>query len=121
MDEYNSTRPHSSLRPVRTPQAAYLARPRAVPGDREEDRHSRVRHDIVDQAGKVTLRIHGQLHSIGIGRHHARTHIILLIQDLDVRVVDAATGELLRELQIDLSKRYHGTGKPPGPPPKKRA
>ncbi len=121
MEEYNATRPHSSLRPKRTPDSAYLARPKATPGDRDDDRHSRVRHDIVDQAGKVTLRIHGQLHSIGIGRHHARTHIILLVQDLDVRVVDAATGELLRELRIDLSKRYQGTGKPPGPPPKQGA
>jgi transposase InsO family protein len=120
VEEYNSTRPHSSLRPVRTPDTAYLARPKAAPGDRSDDRHSRVRHDIVDKAGKVTLRIDGQLHSIGIGRHHARTHIILLVQDLDVRVVDAATGELLRELRIDPSKRYHGTGKPPGPPPKQR-
>src|ERR1019366_3809882 len=119
-DEYNASRPHTSLRPMRTPDTAYLARPKAAPGDRSDDRHARVRHDIVDQAGKVTLRVHGQLHSIGIGRHHARTHIILLVQDLDVRVVDAATGELLRELRIDLSKRYHGTGKPPGPPPKQR-
>jgi len=120
MEEYNATRPHSSLRPKRTPDSAYLARPKATPGDRDDDRHSRVRHDIVDQAGKVTLRVHGQLHSIGIGRHHARTHIILLVQDLDVRVVDASTGELLRELRIDLSKRYHGTGKAPGPPPRLR-
>jgi transposase InsO family protein len=121
VDEYNSTRPHTSLHPIRTPETAYLARPMAAPGESGDDRHSRVRHDIVDQAGKVTLRIHGQLHSIGIGRHHARTHVILLVQDLDVRVVDAATGELLRELSIDLAKRYHGTGKPPGPPPKERA
>lgn len=119
-DEYNSTRPHSSLRPVRTPETAYLARPKATPGDRNDDRHSRVRHDKVDQAGKVTLRVQGELHSIGLGRHLARTHVILLVQDLDVRVVDAATGELLRELTIDLSKRYHGTGKPPGPAPKRR-
>jgi transposase InsO family protein len=114
--EYNSSRPHSSLRPVRTPETAYLARAKATTGDRDDDRHSRVRHDKVDQAGKVTLRINGELHSIGIGRLHARTHVILLVQDLDVRVVDAATGELLRELTIDLSKRYHGTGRPPGPP-----
>jgi hypothetical protein len=36
----------------------------------------------------------------------ARTHVILLIQDLDVRVINAITGELLRELTIDLSKDY---------------
>jgi Integrase core domain len=87
LDEYNATRPHTSLRPIRTPETAYLARPKAAPGEPGDDRHSRVRHDIVDQAGKVTLRVQGQLHSIGIGRHHSRTHVILLVQDLDVRVV----------------------------------
>jgi len=121
VNEYNATRPHTSLRPIRTPETAYLARPKAGPSDLIDDRHSRVRHDIIDQAGKVTLRVHGELHSIGVGRLLARTHVILLVQDLDVRVVDAATGELLRELRIDLSKRYHGTGRPPGPPPKNRA
>lgn len=46
------------------------------------------------------------LRHIGIGRTHARTHVILLIQDLDVRVVNAITGELLRELTIDVSRDY---------------
>ena len=35
-----------------------------------------------------------------------RTHVILLVQDLDVRVINAITGELLRELTIDPSKDY---------------
>jgi hypothetical protein len=116
---YNDERGHSSLAHEATPSAAYLARPKAMPGDRASDRHSRVRRDRVDAAGKVTLRINGQLHGIGVGRRHARTHIILLVQDYEVRIVDAATGELLRELTIDPAKRYHGTGKPPGPPPRK--
>ena len=30
----------------------------------------------------------------------------MLVQDLHVRVVDAATGELVRELNIDPSKDY---------------
>ncbi len=37
---------------------------------------------------------------------HARTHVILLVQDLHVGVVNATTGELLRELTIDLDKDY---------------
>src|ERR1019366_7243871 len=118
VEEYNSSRPHSSLKHKRTPEAAYLARPKATPSGALFDPHRRVRHDRVDDAGKVTLRINGELHGIGIGRRHARTRIILLVQDLDVRVVDATTGELLGEQTIDLAKRYHGTGKPPGPPPK---
>jgi hypothetical protein len=61
----------------------------------------------------VTLRIAGRLHHIGIGRTHARTHVILLIQDLHVRVVAATTGELLRELTIDPTRDYQPTGRRP--------
>lgn len=54
----------------------------------------------------VTLRHTGQLYSIGIGRTHARTRVIVLVQDLNIRIVDAATGEPRRELTLDPTKRY---------------
>jgi hypothetical protein len=38
----------------------------------------------------------------------------MLVQDLDIRVVDAATGELLRALTLDPSRSYQPTGRPPG-------
>ena len=41
----------------------------------------------------------------------------MLVQDLHVRVISAATGELIRELTIDPARNYQPTGKPPGPPP----
>ena len=66
----------------------------------------------------VTLRYHGRLHHIGIGRTHAGTHVLLLVQDLDIRIIDAATGELLRELVLDPTRDYQPTGRPPGPTPK---
>ena len=53
-----------------------------------------------------------RLHHIGVGRTHAGTHVLLLVQDLDVRIVDAATGELLRELTIDPNRDYQPTGRP---------
>ena len=56
--------------------------------------------------GTVTLRVAGKLRHIGVGRTHNRTHVILLVQDLDVRIVNAVTGELLRELTIDLNRDY---------------
>jgi hypothetical protein len=74
-----------------------------------------VRRDRIDDAGCVTLRVAGRLHHIGIGRTHARTHVILLVHDLDIRVVNAATGELLRELILDPTKDYQPTGAPKGP------
>jgi hypothetical protein len=55
------------------------------------------------------------MYSIGIGRTHTGTRVIVLAQDLDIRIIHAATGEQLRELVLDTSKRYHGTGRPPGP------
>jgi hypothetical protein len=115
VEEYNEHRPHRSLPHRATPATIYAARPKATPGDRSDDTHDRVREDRIDKSGKVTLRYQGRLYSIGVGRTHARTRVILLVQDLHVRIVDAATGELLRELTLDTSKRYQGTGRPPGP------
>lgn len=47
--------------------------------------------------------------------HYARTDVILLVQDLHVTVVNAATGEILRDLTIDPRHDYQPTGRPPGP------
>lgn len=116
VDAYNSHRPHRSLPHRATPATAYAARPKATPGaDRSHDTHDRVRTDRIDQTGCVTLRLAGRLHHIGIGRTHYGTHVLLLIQDSHVRVIDAATGELLRELTIDPDRDYQPTGRPPGP------
>jgi hypothetical protein len=78
---------------------------KATPATRH-DTHDRVRHDRIDADGNLTLRVNGRLHHIGIGRTHARTPVLLLVQDLHVRVVNAATGELLRELVIDPARNY---------------
>jgi transposase InsO family protein len=105
--EYNQHRPHRSLPHRATPATAYASRPKATPtGSRNSDSHDRVRFDRVSKTGNLTLRVAGKLRHIGIGRAHARTHVILLVHDLDVRVVNAATGELLRELTIDPERDY---------------
>jgi len=119
VDIYNHQRPHRSLSHSCTPAAAYTTRPKAAPRDRHGDTHFRVRHDRVANGGSVTLRIDGDLHHIAIGRAHTGTRIVLLIADFDVRIIHAATGEILRHLTIDPTRRYHGTGRPPGPPTRK--
>jgi transposase InsO family protein len=113
---YNHDRPHRSLPHRATPATIYTTLPKASPSsDRSADTHDRVRHDTIDKAGSVTLRVAGRLRHIGVGRTHARTPVILLVQDLHVTVINAATGELLRELIIDPRRDYQPTGKPPGP------
>ena len=115
---YNDHRPHRSLPGRATPAAAYAARPKASPGDRSADTHDRVRTDRIDATGLVTLRHNGKLHHIGIGRAHAGTRVLLLVQDLDIRVINAGTGELIRELVLNPDKNYQPTGRPSGWPKK---
>ncbi len=114
----NTRRPHRSLAGHATPAAAYAARPKASPGDRTAGTHDRVRTDRIDATGLVTLRHNGRLHHIGIGRPHAGTRVLLLVQDLHIRVINAGTGELLRELTLDPTRNYQPTGRHSGWPKK---
>ncbi len=96
--------------------AAYHARPKATPlGTSGTDSHYRVRHDRVDTAGVVSLRHNGRLRHIGIGRTYSGTHVLMLIQNLNIRIAHATTGELLRELTLDPTRDYQPTGARKGP------
>ena len=115
-DAYNHRRPHRSLPHRATPATLYHSMPKALPGPTTDpETHDRIRHDRVDKAGSVTLRHNSRLHHIGVGRTHAGTCVILLVQDLQIRVVNAATGELLRDLILDPTRDYQPTGAPKGP------
>jgi transposase InsO family protein len=112
---YNHSRPHRSMHHQATPATVYTARPKADPAT-PTDTHDRVRHDTIDQFGKLTLRHAGRLHHIGVGRTHAHTHIVMLIQDLNVRIINAATGELIRQLILDPTRDYQPRNAPTGRP-----
>jgi transposase InsO family protein len=114
LDTYNHRRPHRSLPHRATPATVYQARLKAAPGTRI-DTHDRVRTDRVDQAGSITLRVGGRLHHIGVGRIHYRTRVLILVQDLNIKIINAATGEPLRELVLDPTRDYQPTGAPKGP------
>jgi transposase InsO family protein len=116
VDYYNHQRPHRSLQHHATPATAYITRPKAAPDQDHPNAAFRVRHDRVDQAGKVTLRHNGRLHHIGIGRPHGGAPVVLLIHDLDIRIIHAATGEILRQLTLNPEQQYQPTGKPKGGP-----
>ena len=111
---YNHHRPHRSLPHRATPATVYTTRPKATPGTRT-DPHYRVRHDRVDEGGSISLRVNGRLHHIGVGRTHTGTRVILLIDDLNIRIINSATGEILRDLTLDPTRSYQGTGAPKGP------
>ncbi len=113
---YNQHRPHRSLPHRATPAAVYTTRPKAAPGtDLQAPDPGRIRTDTIDKAGSVTLRHNGKLHHIGVGRIHAGTRVLLIVEGLDIRVINAVTGENLRQLTLDPTRDYQPTGKPKGP------
>ncbi len=112
---YNDVRPHRALG-RRTPAQAFAARTKATPKNPPviAEGHHRVRRDRIDKTGCVTLRYRSKLLHVGIGRVHAGVRVLLLVHDLDVRVI-TEDGELLRQLTLDPTKTYQPTGRPKGP------
>ena len=113
---YNEHRPHRSLN-RRTPALAYHLLPKAAPRAGGAGTHIRVRHDRIDNTGTVSLRHAGRMHHIGIGRAHTGERVVLLIADLDIRVINHDTGELLRHLQLDPTRGYQPRTKKKTPDP----
>lgn len=105
VNEYNQQRPHRSLRRA-TPAVAYTRLPKTRPAGATTGPHYRIRRDRIDKTGAVSLRRAGRMHHIGIGRAHKHTAVILLIDDLDTRVIATDTGELLRRLTLDPNRGY---------------
>ena len=112
---YNTVRPHRALG-RRTPAQAYPARPKAVPTGPIIPTHYRVRTDRIDSSGSVTLRHNSRLHHIGLGARLAGTPIMLLIDDLHIRIIERHTGTLIRELILDPTRDYQPRSLPPAPP-----
>ncbi len=107
---YNEIRPHRALG-GRTPLQAYSARVKArPPGSPSAGTHFRVRQDRVDESGTITLRHDSKLHHIGVGRAHKGRAVKLLVADLDIRVLAADTGELIRQLTLDPRRNYQRIG-----------
>jgi transposase InsO family protein len=102
---YNDERPHRALH-RRTPAEAFAARPKATPlPTRLDDPHFRIRRDRVHESGNITLRHNSKLHHIAVGRRNRGRRILILVQDLDVRIL-TEDGELLRALTLDPTRDY---------------
>jgi len=65
----------------------------------------RVRYDTIDLHGKISLRHHGRMLHLGIGRAHARTEIICLIHNNDATIT-THDGTVLAEYVLDPTRDY---------------
>jgi transposase InsO family protein len=108
---YGAVRPHRAIG-RRTPELAFNARPKAGPAlpGFTVPRHFRVRRDKIDITGVITLRHDSRLHHIGLGRALTGTRVLVLVDDLRVRVL-SEDGELIRELTLDPARDYQRHGR----------
>jgi transposase InsO family protein len=109
---YNAVRPHRAIG-RRTPAEAFGGRPKATPTlpGLTVPAHFRIRRDKVDKTGVITLRHNSRLHHVGLGRRLTGTRVLVLVADLDVRVL-TEEGELIRALTLDPSRDYQPHGGP---------
>ena len=103
---YNDVRPHRAKQRT-TPHAAYKARVKAKPAGTpiRDAGEFRIRRDRVDQTGKVTLRYAGKLRHLNIGRAHKGQHVLMLVNDRDVRVL-TTDGKHIADHHIDPDRTY---------------
>ncbi len=118
-DYYNQTRPHRA-RNRTTPLQAFNARPKAIPTGYTISAHYRVRHDRIDKGGVITIRYNSRLHHIGLSKHLRGTPVLVLINDLDIRVLNNNTGHLIRTLTLDPTRDYQPRGVKCGKSPENR-
>ena len=102
---YNQQRPHRAL-DRRTPQQAYDTTIKATPRSAPIAAHYRIRIDIIDRDGKVSIRRAGKLHHLGIGRIHTGAPVLILIDQSTATVTHLNTGEILSNHTIEPDKNY---------------
>ena len=103
---YNEERPHRAVGRV-TPGEAYRATPKALPaGPHPARAHFRLRYDVTDGKGAITLRRAGRLYHLKIGAAFARRRVLAIVDEQEVTVVALDTGEILSTHLIEPDRRY---------------
>jgi hypothetical protein len=102
---YDEERPHRAIGRS-TPGEAYRARPKAQPAGRGAAGHFRLRSDLVDRGGRMSLRRAGRMHHLGVGAAHARRRVLAIVDEHEVTVVALDTGEVLSTHRIEPDRTY---------------
>jgi transposase InsO family protein len=111
---YNEQRPHRAI-DRRTPGEAYRATPKALPSGIGARGHFRLRYDVTDSKGAMTLRRGGRLYHLKIGAAFARRRVLAIVDEQEVTVVALDTGEILSTHRIEPDKGYwRNTRRDPG-------
>jgi transposase InsO family protein len=99
-ERYNFDRPHRSI-DRNTPAQRWHASPAAGPGDPTTSRDERVATLHANRVGRIDL----SPWQIALGVRYAHQTVTVFVDDLDVTVF-TTSGQLVRSLQIDPTRRY---------------
>jgi len=102
---YNEHRPHRAIGRG-TPGEAYRATPKVLPSHTSARGHFRLRYDVTDSKGAMTLRRGGRLHHLKVGAAFARRRVLAIVDETEVTVVALDTGEILSTHRIEPDRRY---------------
>ncbi|HET7725760.1 MAG TPA: IS481 family transposase [Candidatus Limnocylindrales bacterium] len=102
---YNEQRPHRAIARL-TPGEAYRRTPRATAAGSRAGGHFRLRYDVADTKGAITLRRAGRLHHLKIGAAHAHRRVLAIVDAREVTVVALDTGEVLSSHLIEPHRGY---------------
>ena len=103
--DYNEHRPHRATGRM-TPAGAYRATPKARAAGSRAGGHFRLRYDVSDSRGAITLRRAGRLYHLKIGAAFARQRVLAIVDEQEVTVVALDTGEILSSHLIEPAKGY---------------
>ena len=110
LQHHSHRRPHRSLAHQAPPPAPTRPGPRPPQATAPATPAAASASDRLDAGGCVTCATAGKLYHIGIGRTHARTHVLLLVRDLHIRVSNAASGNY----SAHLPSTARAAASPPG-------
>lgn len=105
---YNSERPHSSLDGA-TPDEAWAARERCPEPRAPADPSTRIATVTVTGRGAVAI---GNRHEVQVGREWAGATVTVIKTGDHVRVIYKR--QLIRDLELDTTRRYQPLGRGPG-------
>ena len=103
--DYNEHRPHRATGRI-PPGEAYRAMPKVYPAGRGAPGHFRLRYDVTDSKGAMTLRRAGRLYHLKVGAAHCRRRVLAIADERDVTVVALDTGEVLSTHLIEPARGY---------------
>ncbi|MGB8179260.1 MAG: hypothetical protein WCF63_03760, partial [Acidimicrobiales bacterium] len=94
-----------------TPSSAYEGREKMGPNTLINQPHYRLRYDVADQRGHVTLRYLGKLRHLNVGWGYRGERVRLYVVDDQVTVANEE-GELIGEITLNPDRDYQPIRRP---------